>query len=235
MSMHLEAKEGQIAERILVPGDPLRAKYIAEKFLTDPVQFNAVRGILGYTGTYKGVPVSVMGTGMGLPSISIYATELVRDYGVKTLIRVGTCGTMQPDKIGLRAVVLAQACSTTSDINTRVFPGSYCPCADWDLLMRAYEIGKEKGLDMFVGNALSGDAFYEEDDPKGNRWQQYGVLVAEMEGAGLYTIAKKYDVRALMEVTVTDGVPGVPELTAMERQQTLDDMITLGLDTAIEF
>ena len=235
MSMHIQAKDGQIAPRILLPGDPLRAKYIAEKFLKNPFQFNAVRGILGYTGSYNGVDVSVMGTGMGIPSISIYATELVRDYGVKTLIRVGTCGTMQPDKIGLRAVVLAQACSTTSDINTRVFPGSYCPCADWELLVKAYQIGRQKGLDMYVGNALSGDAFYEEEDPRADRWKQYGVLVAEMEGAGLYTVAKKYGVRALMEVTVTDGVPGVPELTAMERQQTLDDMIALGLDTAVEY
>ena len=235
MSMHLEAKAGDIAERILLPGDPLRAKYISEKFLENPVQFNAVRGILGYTGTYKGVRTSVMATGMGIPSICIYATELARDYGVKTMIRVGTCGTMQPEKIGLRSIILAQACSTTSDLNKRVFPGTYCPCADWDLLKTAYETAKKMGLNAFVGNALSDDAFYAEEDPKVARWQEYGVLAAEMEGAGLYTVAKKYGVRALMAVTVTDGVPGVPELTAMERQQTLDDMITLGLDTAIEF
>lgn len=235
MSMHLEAKAGDIAERILLPGDPLRAKYIAEKFFENPVCFNKVRGILGYTGTYKGEKISVMGTGMGIPSISIYVNELCRDYGVKTMIRVGTCGTFRPQEIGLRSVVLALGCSTTSDLNKRIFPGTYCPVADFEMVKTAYEIAKERELKVFVGNALSSDAFYEEPDPKSARWAEYGVLIAEMEGAALYTLAKKYGARAMMAATVTDGVPGEPELTSAERELTLDNMITLALDTAIKF
>ena len=234
MSVHIGAKPGDIAESILLPGDPLRAKYIAENFLEDPVCFNEVRGMLGFTGTYKGKKVSVMGTGMGMPSISIYATELMREFGVKNLIRIGTCGTIADD-LHLRDVVLAMGCCTDSQMNNLIFPGSYCPVADFQLLRTAYKTAKETGINVRVGNAMSGDAFYGYDDPKGKNWKEYGVLVGEMEGAALYTCAAREGCRALMMVSVTDGVPGEEKLTSEERQTSLNTMITLALDTAVNF
>ncbi len=229
MSMHIEAKQGEIAERILLPGDPLRAKWIAETFFENPVCFNKVRGILGYTGTYKGERISVMATGMGIPSIAIYVTELMRDYGVKTLMRIGTAGALQ-EKVKEGDIILAMGTSTTNALNKRLFPGTYCPVADFDLLKTAYNTAKELDINVHVGNVLSDDFFYTPIDFEEfyAKWAEYGVLGMEMEGAALYTIAKKYDCRALMAVSI-------PEMTQSPGASALEKMIKLGLETIIKF
>lgn len=229
MSMHIEAKQGEIAERILLPGDPLRAKWIAETFFENPVCFNNVRGILGYTGTYKGERISVMATGMGTPSIAIYVTELMRDYGVKTLMRIGTAGTLQ-EKVKEGDIILAMGTSTTNALNKRLFPGTYCPVADFDLLKTAYNTAKELDINVHVGNVLSDDFFYTPIDFEEfySKWAEYGVLGMEMEGAALYTMAKKYDCRALMAVSI-------PEMTQSPGASALEKMIKLGLETIIKF
>lgn len=229
MSMHIEAKQGEIAERILLPGDPLRAKWIAETFFENPVCFNNVRGILGYTGTYKGERISVMATGMGIPSIAIYVTELMRDYGVKTLMRIGTAGSLQ-EKVKEGDIILAMGTSTTNALNKRLFPGTYCPVADFDLLKAAYNTAKELDINVHVGNVLSDDFFYTPIDFEEfySKWAEYGVLGMEMEGAALYTLAKKYDCRALMAVSI-------PEMTQSPGASALEKMIRLGLETIIKF
>lgn len=229
MSMHIEAKQGEIAERILLPGDPLRAKWIAETFFENPVCFNNVRGILGYTGTYKGERISVMATGMGIPSIAIYVTELMRDYGVKTLMRIGTAGSLQ-EKVKEGDIILAMGTSTTNALNKRLFPGTYCPVADFDLLKAAYNTAKELDINVHVGNVLSDDFFYTPIDFEEfySKWAEYGVLGMEMEGAALYTLAKKYDCRALMAVSI-------PEMTQSPGASALEKMIKLGLETIIKF
>lgn len=195
MSLHIAARDGEIADRILLPGDPLRAKYIAETFLDDAVCYTDIRNILGYTGTYKGVRLSVQGTGMGIPSISIYATELMRDYGVKKLIRVGTCGAMRKD-IKLRDVIIAQGATTDSSIIRNIFGGSinYAPLADFTLLRQAYEQSVKQGIPARVGNIVSVDRFYD-DEIDNNKLTQYGIMAVEMETAGLYTLAAKYGAR----------------------------------------
>lgn len=229
MSMHIEAKQGEIAERILLPGDPLRAKWIAETFFENPVCFNNVRGILGYTGTYKGERISVMATGMGIPSIAIYVTELMRDYGVKTLMRIGTAGSLQ-EKVKEGDIILAMGTSTTNALNKRLFPGTYCPVADFDLLKAAYNTAKELDINVHVGNVLSDDFFYTPIDFEEfySKWAEYGILGMEMEGAALYTLAKKYDCRALMAVSI-------PEMTQSPGASALEKMIKLGLETIIKF
>ncbi|MDO4566239.1 MAG: purine-nucleoside phosphorylase [Oscillospiraceae bacterium] len=237
MSIHIGAEPGAVASGILLPGDPLRAKYIAENYFENPVQFNKVRGMYGFTGTYRGKRVSTMGSGMGMPSISIYATELMRDYGVKTAIRIGTCGSMSLD-LHIKDMIAAEGASTDSDIN-RIFPGTYCPVADFDLLRASVRIAKEKGLSMRVGMVLSSDCFYQEEltGPRSNElWIKYGALAGEMETAALYTLAKKYGVRALSLLTVSDSIVGKEaELSADERQTSLDNMICTALDTLCEF
>lgn len=233
MSIHIEAKLGEIAETILLPGDPLRAKYIAETFLEEPKLFNQVRGMLGYTGTYKGKKVSVMGTGMGIPSISIYVNELIQSYDVKNLIRVGTMGGMQKD-VKVRDVVIAQAASTDSKINTNTFPGvEFAPVADFDLLKRAYDAGVEKGLAMKVGNVFSSDRFYNDELDK-QKLADYGILGIEMEAAALYTLAHKYGRKALAILTVSDHIFTGEETSAEERQTTFNDMIEVALDAAVK-
>ncbi|WP_288285964.1 purine-nucleoside phosphorylase [uncultured Megasphaera sp.] len=196
MSLHIAARDGEIADRILLPGDPLRAKYIAETFLDDAVCYTDIRNILGYTGTYKGVRLSVQGTGMGIPSISIYATELMRDYGVKKLIRVGTCGAMRKD-IRLRDVIIAQGATTDSSIIRNIFGGSinYAPLADFTLLRQAYEQSVKQGIPARVGNIVSVDRFYD-DEIDNDKLTQYGIMAVEMETAGLYTLAAKYGAQA---------------------------------------
>lgn len=233
MSIHIEAKPGEIAETILLPGDPLRAKYIAETFLEEPKLFNQVRGMLGYTGTYRGKKVSVMGTGMGIPSISIYVNELIQSYDVKNLIRVGTMGGMQKD-VKVRDVVIAQAASTDSKINTNTFPGvEFAPVADFDLLKRAYDAGVEKGLAMKVGNVFSSDRFYNDELDK-QKLADYGILGIEMEAAALYTLAHKYGRKALAILTVSDHIFTGEETSAEERQTTFNDMIEVALDAAVK-
>jgi purine-nucleoside phosphorylase len=234
MSVHVSAKPGEIAKGILLPGDPKRAEFIAGKFLSGAVCFNTVRNILGFTGGYKGKKVSVMGTGMGIPSISIYATELMKDYGVEYLIRVGTCGGLQ-DNLGIGDIIVGQGACTTSDFNYHTFPGVYCPLADYGLLRGVWLNAKRLGITTHFGNILSGDMFYGEEDPRSARWKEYGVLGGEMEGAALYTLAKKYDRRALAMVTVSDVKAGDRNMTAEEREKSLGNMITLALDTIVEF
>ncbi|WP_028401709.1 purine-nucleoside phosphorylase [Ectobacillus panaciterrae] len=230
MSTHIGAKQGEIAERILLPGDPLRAKYIAETFLEDVTCYNNVRGMLGFTGTYKGVRVSVQGTGMGVPSISIYVNELIRDYGVKHLVRVGTCGAIQED-VNVRDVIVAMTSCTDSNMNRLTFPGfDFAPCADFNLLKKAYDAGMKKGMPVRVGSVLTADVFYRESMEPVKKLGEYGVLAVEMETTALYTLAAKYGVNALSILTVSDHIFTGEETTAEERQTTFSDMIVMALD-----
>ncbi|MFD0768586.1 purine-nucleoside phosphorylase [Bacillus sp. CGMCC 1.60114] len=234
MSVHIGAKEGEIAESILLPGDPLRAKYIAENFLENVTCYNNVRGMLGFTGTYKGKRVSVQGTGMGVPSISIYVNELIQSYGVKNLIRVGTCGAIQKD-VKVRDVIIAMTACTDSNINRLTFPGfEFAPCANFDLLKKAYDAGVEKGLHIRVGNVLTADVFYRESMDMVKKLGDYGVLAIEMETTALYTLAAKYGVNALSVLTVSDHIFTGEETTAEERQTTFNEMIEIALDAAIQ-
>jgi len=234
MSVHINANQGDIAESILLPGDPLRAKYIAENFLEDITCYNEVRGMLGFTGTYKGKRVSVQGTGMGIPSISIYVNELIREYGVKNLVRVGSCGAIQKD-IKVRDVILAMTSSTDSNVNRLAFPGfDYAPCANFELLQKAYQVGKEKGLEIRVGNVLSADVFYRDSMDMVKKLGDHGVLAVEMETTALYTLAAKYNVNALSILTVSDHIFTGEETTAEERQTTFNDMIIMALDALIQ-
>ncbi|WP_019789956.1 purine-nucleoside phosphorylase [Streptococcus sobrinus] len=234
MSIHIEAAPGQIADKILLPGDPLRAKFIAENFLENPVCFNNIRGMLGYTGTYKGQKVSVMGTGMGMPSISIYAHELIVDYGVKKLIRVGTAGSIDPD-VHVRELVLAQAAATNSNIIRNDFPEYDFPqIADFDLLDKAYYIAKDLGMTTHVGSVLSSDVFYSSMPERNMKLGTLGVKAIEMEAAALYYLAAQYQVQALGIMTISDSLVHPEEdTTAEERQTTFTDMMTVGLETLI--
>lgn len=233
MSIHLNAEPGQIAETVLLPGDPLRAKHIAETFLENPVQHNTVRGMLGFTGTYKGQRVSVQGTGMGMPSAGIYITELVKDYGCKNLIRVGTAGSYQ-EKVKVRDIVLGQAACTDSNINRiRFGERTFAPIADFELLLRAYQIAQQRGLNAHVGNIMSSDTFYNDDPEEFRRWAAFGVLAVEMEAAALYTIAAQYGVRALTILTISDHLVTHELTTAEERQTTFNEMIEVALDAAL--
>ena len=233
MSVHINAKKGDIADTILLPGDPLRAKYIAETFLEDVVQYNDVRNMFGFTGTYKGKRVSVQGTGMGVPSISIYVTELMAEYDVKKLIRVGTCGSIHKD-VKLRDVIIAQSASTDSKMNEIIFKGmSYAPTADFDLLLKAYNAGLEKGLSLRVGNVFTEDVFYN-DYAEHEKWAEYGILALEMESSALYTLAAKYGRQALSILTVSDHLLTGEVTTSEERQTTFNDMIIVALEAAIQ-
>ena len=186
MSVHINAKKGDIAETILLPGDPLRAKWIAETFFENPVCFNEVRGMYGYTGTYNGKQISAMGTGMGVPSISIYAHELITEFGVKNLIRVGSSGSYQ-SHIKVRDIVLAMAASSTSGVNELRFGGAdFAPTADFNLFLRAVEIAKSKKIELKGGNVLTSDEFYADEFESYKKWSKFGVLCVEMETAGLY-------------------------------------------------
>ncbi|MBT8295395.1 MAG: purine-nucleoside phosphorylase, partial [Gramella sp.] len=206
MSIHIEAKKGEIAETILLPGDPLRAKWIAETFLEDSYCYNEVRGMLGFTGTYKGKKVSVQGTGMGIPSAMIYIHELITEYGVKNLIRVGSAGAFQKD-LELMDIIIAMSASTTSSLNRDKFNGAdFAPTANFDLLMKAVAYANKKKIDFTAGNVLSSDVFYDDDQEYYKKWASYGVLCAEMESAGLYTLAAKFGVRALSILTISDSL-----------------------------
>ena len=230
---HIGAKKGDIAETILLPGDPLRAKYIAETFLQDIVQYNNVRGMLGFTGTYKGKKVSVQGTGMGVPSIGIYSHELIAEYGCKNLIRVGTAGSLQ-ENVKIRDVVLAMSASTDSAINKLRFNGAdYAPTANAELLFKAYEVGKAKGLSMKAGNILTSDTFYGDEPEAWKKWAKLGVLCVEMETAQLYTTAAKFGVNALTILTISDSLVTGEATSAEERQLTFNDMIEVALESAL--
>ena len=232
---HIAAEKGDVAERILLPGDPLRAKFIAENFLDGAKQYTAVRGILGFTGTYKGVPVSVQGTGMGMPSISIYVRELIHEFGVKKLFRVGTCGAIS-NKVQLRDVLIAQAASTDSSIVRNTFDGklTYAPIADYDLLEKAVANTRKLGLKVTVGNVLSEDLFYDSAVIDDDKLRKYDILAKEMESAALYLLAAEAGVKALALFTVSDNLLTGEACTAEERQTSFSDMIKIALETAIE-
>ncbi|RDY58450.1 purine-nucleoside phosphorylase [Flagellimonas nanhaiensis] len=233
MSIHIEAKKGEIAETVLMPGDPLRAKWIAETFLEDAFCYNRVRGMLGYTGTYKGERVSVQGSGMGMPSAMIYFHELIKDYGVKNIIRVGSAGSYQKD-VKLNDVVLAMAASTTSGMNNSRFINSdYSPTANFDLFIEAVNYARENNIPIKAGNVLSSDEFYGDDPDEYKLWAQYGILCVEMETAGLYTIAAKYDVRALTVLTISDSLVTGDHLSSTERETSFKDMVEIALAAAM--
>lgn len=234
MSTHIGAKNGDIADTVLLPGDPLRAKYIAETFLEDVVQYNTVRNAFGYTGTYKGKKISVQGTGMGIPSIMIYVEELINEYGVETLMRVGSAGGMK-EEVQIRDVVLAQAAATDSSAvkNTFGHQVDFAPIADFELLKTAFEVGQEKGMEVKVGNVLSADRFYNEELDK-KKLADYGVMAVEMEAAGLYLLAAKYNKKALALLTISDHLLTGEETTSEERERTFDDMMIIALETAIQ-
>jgi purine-nucleoside phosphorylase len=234
MSFHIEAKIGEIAESVLLPGDPLRARYIAETFLENVHCHNNVRGMLGFTGTYKGNPISVQGTGMGMPSASIYIHELIKDYGAKNLIRIGTCGAIQHN-VKIRDVIIAQAAATNSAIIRNNFPGYDFPqIGNFDLIKNAYEIGTDKGLNLHVGNVVSSDLFYTDNDDEFTKLGQHGVLAVEMEAAGLYYLAAKFGVKGLTLLTVSDHILTGEQTTAQERQTTFNEMIEVALETVLK-
>lgn len=231
---HISAEKGDFAETILLPGDPLRAKHIAENHLENARLVNQVRGMLGYTGEYKGRPVSVMGTGMGIPSASIYCTELVREYGVENLIRVGTCGAMQPD-IAVRDIILGMGACTNSGVNRFRFGGDdFAAIADFHLLRTAVETAERLGTPVHVGNLFSGDLFYVQDPEAAfGRIAAMGVLGAEMEAAGIYGVAAETGAKALALVMVSDHLLTEEALSSEERQTAVDEMVALALETVI--
>ncbi len=232
MSIHINAKPGQIAETVLLPGDPLRAKWIADTFLDDIICYNEVRGMFGFTGFYKGKKVSVQGTGMGIPSTLIYCKELITEYGVKNLIRVGSAGSYQKE-LKIRDIVIAIAASTTSGINSQRFMGaSYAPTVNFDLLKKALKESDNLGIPIKAGNVLSSDEFYTDDFNDYKHWAEYGVLCVEMETSGLYTIAAKYNVKALSILTISDSLVTRERTSAKEREMTFSDMTKIALSLA---
>ncbi|MBQ2313738.1 MAG: purine-nucleoside phosphorylase [Treponema sp.] len=229
MSTHINAPEGAIADAVLLPGDPLRAKFIAEHFLEDAVCYNEVRGMYGFTGTYNGRRVSVQGTGMGQPSLSIYVTELFQFYNVQKAVRVGTCGAVQQD-IALRDVILAEGACTDSGLNTQRFGGMhFAPVADFGLLSKAHEAARAIGVDPKVGLCVSSDLFYD-DKSTWKLWAQYGALGIEMEAAELYTLAAKFHRKALAVLTVSDHILLGGQTTAEERQTSFTTMMKIALE-----
>ncbi len=234
MSTHIGAKPGEIAERVLMPGDPLRAKWIAETYLEDAKCYSTVRGMFGFTGRWSGVEVSVQGSGMGMPSACIYAHELINEYGVKTLIRVGSCGALADD-LNLRDVLAANGSSTDSNMNRTRFDGlvDYAPVADFGLLRTAVEVAERRGISMRVGPVLAADAFYTDRPDLYDKLADYGVLAVEMESAALYTIAARFRARALTVLTVSDHIKRGETTTSQEREQTFGQMVEIALDTAI--
>ena len=233
MSIHIAAAKGQIAESILLPGAPLRAKFIAEPFLDKPERFNDVRNMFGYTGTYKGERVSVMGTGMGMPSLSIYVNELIKDYGVKKLVRVGTCGGLVSE-VKVRDMILGISASTDSAVNKVRFRGmDYASAPSFRLLEAAYRAATEKKMPVHVGRIVSSDSFYTEETDQWKLWARFGVIGVEMEAAELYTLAAKYGVEALAVLTVSDHLVTHEETTSAEREKTFLSMIEVGLSAAL--
>ncbi len=227
---HISAEKGAFAEAVLLPGDPLRAQYIAENFLEDAVQVNAVRNMLGFTGTYNGVPVSVMGTGMGIPSASIYATELIKDYDVKRLVRVGSCGAIST-RVNIRDIVIAIGACTDSAVNRARYGGwDFAATADFELARAAVDAAEAAGKTAHVGNVHSADLFY---NPTSHVWdtlENMNVMAVEMEAAGLYGVAAEYGARALTIATVSDHIRTGEATTSEERQSTFGDMISVALD-----
>lgn len=235
MSVHIAAKPGDIAEIVLLPGDPLRAKFIAETYLEDVVQYNTVRNMFGYTGTYKGTRISVQGSGMGIPSFMIYAHELITEFGVKTLIRIGSAGAMSVD-VKIRDIVLAQGATTDSSVFNNIFNNqiTFAALANFELLDTAYHTAKSLGHhNLHVGNILSSDRFYNAELDK-VKLADYGVLAVEMEAAGLYALGAQHGVKTLAMVTISDHLITGEETTAQEREQTFTAMMEIALETVIK-
>lgn len=237
MSVHLEARPGEIAPIVLLPGDPLRAEFIADRFLTDAVCHNRVRNALGFTGTYKGVRVSIQSTGMGMPSAAIYVSELLTTYNARVLIRIGTCGAIRAD-LRTRDLVLAQSAATDSAMFRQTFNGStFAACASFDLLQRAHGLATEWGKPLRVGQVLTSDTFYPDESQLAtwwNPWAEHGVLAAEMETAAVYTLAARRSARALSILTVSDNLVTGEQTTAEERQTGFVDMATLAFALVAE-
>ena len=233
MSIHIAAKDGEIAEVVLLPGDPLRAQFVAENFLENPVLYNNVRNMLGFTGIYKGKRISVQGTGMGIPSISIYVNELFNDYGVKRAIRIGTAGSIN-ENVKIRDLILAMSACTDSNVNNIRFGGrNFAPTANFALLKTAWETAISKGWEPKVGPVVSEDMFYTEDKDEWKLWAKFGCLALEMECAELYTLAAKYKREALGIMTISDHLITGEVTTAQERQNTFTRMMEVALETAI--
>ncbi|MDX5406384.1 purine-nucleoside phosphorylase [Rheinheimera fenheensis] len=226
---HINAPEGAFAPTVLMPGDPLRAKHIAETFLTDAVCVNTVRNMFGYTGTYKGKPVSVLGSGMGVPSMSIYATELVKFYGVKNIIRIGSCGALPLD-VKVRDVVIGMGASTDSSVNRNRLGGlDFAAIASFELLEKAVAAARAKNINVKVGNVFTSDLFYNPSETLFDTLQKYGVLAVEMEAAGLYGVAAEYGINALAIFTVSDHIRTGEALSAELRQTSFNEMVEVAL------
>ena len=229
---HNNAKKGDIAKTVLMPGDPLRAKFIAETYLENPVCYNEVRGMLGFTGTYKGVPVSVQGSGMGMPSMGIYSHELYNEYDVENIIRIGTAGSIA-DKINLREVIIGVSASTNSNYAAQYrLPGTYAPTASWKLIAEAVKAAEAKGCIYHAGNILSSDTFYDDANSLAE-WNKMGVLAIEMESAALYMNAARAGKNALCILTVSDCPLKGLSTTAEERQTSFRDMMEIALEAAV--
>ncbi|MCL4131755.1 UNVERIFIED_CONTAM: hypothetical protein GTU68_036282 [Idotea baltica] len=232
MSLHISAKLGEIAETVLLPGDPIRAKFIADTFLENPKCYNEIRGMLGYTGTYKGKRISVQGSGMGMPSLGIYATELLTEYGVKQVIRIGSCGSIQKE-LTLGQVIIATSASGDSGANKIIFGGmDFAASADFTLLSKAYDIAQRLNIHTVQGNIFSTDAFYRDDPKRWDVWAEHGVLAVEMESQMLYTLAAKYGARGLALLTVSDNIITGEATTADERVRSFTDMMKIALELA---
>ena len=233
MSLHIAASKGQIAETVLLPGDPLRAEFIAENFLEGAMKYTDIRNMYGFTGTYKGVPVSVQGTGMGMPSMGIYSWELITQYDVKNLIRIGTAGAFS-DKLNLGDVVLALAASTDSNYQHAFdIPGQFSPCASWELVEKAYEASKATGIRFKAGNVVTCDVFYEFGD-WWKKWSKMGVMAVEMETAALYMNAAYNDVNALSIISISDNFVTGAKSSVEDRTKAFTDMMKLALETAVK-
>lgn len=234
MSIHIGANPGEIARTVLMPGDPLRAKWAAETFLSDARQVNGVRGMLGFTGTWQGHDVTIQGSGMGMPSLSIYANELIREFGAKTLIRIGSCGSMQAH-VALRDVVIAMtASSTTTPSSTLLREVNFAPCADWGLLRAAIRAAEARGGRPHVGGIYSSDTFYDEREDLTGQMTHHGTLAVEMEAAELYTVAARHGARALAVLTVSDHLQTGEALSSTEREQGFGEMVEIALRAAFD-
>lgn len=232
MSLHISAKKDQIAETVLMPGDPYRAKWAAETFLNDAICVNETRGMLGYTGTWQDHRVTIQASGMGMPSLSIYANELIKDYDVQTLIRIGSCGAMQPG-IALRDVILAMTTTTLSTPSRGIFKDlNFAPCADYGLLSAAQRAAVKVGITPHIGGIYSSDVFYDERPDLNAEMVRHGILAVEMEAAELYTLAARYQRRALAVLTVSDHLLTKAALPAQDRESTFGDMVEIALNAA---
>lgn len=232
MTIHIGAKPGDIAETVLMPGDPYRAKWASETFLENARLINDVRGMLGFTGTWNGHPVTIQGSGMGMPSLSIYVNELIQDYGVQTLVRIGSCGAMQ-ESIGLRDVIIAMTSTTLSTPSRGILKElNYAPCADWGLLRAAVTAAEGKGVTTHVGGIYSSDVFYDERPDLNDQMIRHGILGVEMEAAELYTLAARHGRRALAVLTVSDHLITGDHLPSEDRERSFGDMVEIALEAA---